>query len=1389
MAPARALAALALLIAAVLATSSLFAPPAAHAQDPPDSVTLWTATMTAGVVSGGFGGDVSGFGKGVTGSLSDATFTHNGTDYEVASLNSFLGMTLRLDPFPTDSAIAAWVVTADGNTYALADATVTTDNTNGDFFSWTNPAASWTDGETDTVTIKAQNSPAAGVPVIQTGAELLSATMTVAGRGNIRGYASGLVGALSTTTFTLGGDTYTVSELLWDEAVGRFSARLDKEIPAAFVLMAGDAVFSSADANAVLDAGFYYYGWNVSGAIPWSPGDPVSVALNLPVQTPAVGTTLFVGLSGITDTNGLSSATYTYQWVHDDNGTETVILGATGDTLATVADDAGKSLRVKVSFSDDDGFSEGPLTSAPVLVNSPASGAPVIYDGAELLSATLTVASHSGNVGYIQTQGGSLSTTAFSSVGETFTVTGLFWNGATPGDLTLRTDKTIPHDFVLTAGSEDFPSADAFQAIAGLDETYLWRNTSNISWAVSDTVPITLSLAGQPPQVDRALDLDTSLIADANGFDASTFDYQWLRVDGEDETEIGGATSQTYTPAAADAGKALKVKVSFTDDDGFAEERASAASTIVNSPAAGAPVILAYSELLSSTMTVANVSGLLGYSDTLGGSLSQATFTSGGDTYTVKQLAWDTLSPGTLTLGLDKESPHAFVLTTGSATFSSADATASQTPTGIYNYVWSSTAISWAVNDTVSVALNLPVQTPAVGTTLFVDLSGITDTNGLSSATYTYQWVHDDNGTETVILGATGDTLATVADDAGKSLRVKVSFTDDDGFSEQVVSDATPLVNSPASGAPVILTGDEFFNSTLTVGSVDQFRGLFGSYGVLTPWTLTPGGETYTVTHLYWDGNVQGSLNLTLDKKIPHPFVLTAGDVVFSSADAFETPTMTSHNYTWATGGAISWAENDTVTITLDFAGQPPVAGVDLDISLSDIADANGFDASTFDYQWLRVDGEDETEIGGATSQTYTPVAADAGKALKVKVSFTDDDGFAEERASAASTVVNDPAAGPSAIQGGTELWTGTMETVSFFGSVGFSKNVAGSISTSTFTLGSDTYNVTQLAWDGTSLFLTCDNEFSHTFVMKTGDAVFFSADASVAQSLRLRTYSWDSSGAISWSGGDTVTAVLYALEPAPEVGGTAIADLSGISDANGVDASTLTYQWVRDDNGDETEIDGATSSTYMPVAEDGGKHLRVVVSFSDNDEFAEGPLTSAPALVNRPAEGAPLISTMGVGAQIFAESMTVGGTGRLGYSDGEYGVLITSFNADSVTYSLGELRWDGNDPGILTFGLDKELPGSFVLTAGTATFSSAAAFRNADDGNEIYRWNTSGDISWMNGDTVPVALNRTAPPVVGQTLPVDLSGISEKTRDAPTRRRATVTSHWPSRVVTRHGT
>ena len=78
-------------------------------------------------------------------------------------------------------------------------------------------------------------------------------------------------------------------------------------------------------------------------------------------------------------------------------------------------------------------------------------------------------------------------------------------------------------------------------------------------------------------QVGETLTAATSGIGDADGLANATFSYQWLA----GGSDISGATGSAYTPVAGEVGKAIKVRVSFTDDAGNAEALTSAATAAV----------------------------------------------------------------------------------------------------------------------------------------------------------------------------------------------------------------------------------------------------------------------------------------------------------------------------------------------------------------------------------------------------------------------------------------------------------------------------------------------------------------------------------------------------------------------------------------------------------------------------------------------------------------------------------------------------------------------------------------------------------------------------------------------------------------------------------------
>ena len=97
--------------------------------------------------------------------------------------------------------------------------------------------------------------------------------------------------------------------------------------------------------------------------------------------------------------------------------------------------------------------------------------------------------------------------------------------------------------------------------------------------------------------------------------------------------------------------------------------------------------------------------------------------------------------------------------------------------------------------------------TAQVGETLTADMSGIADADGLSGESFTYQWVSSDGTTATDIEKATGSTYTLIAADQGRSVKVRVTFTDDGGNEETLTSAPTePVWGDGLPGAPRNLT-------------------------------------------------------------------------------------------------------------------------------------------------------------------------------------------------------------------------------------------------------------------------------------------------------------------------------------------------------------------------------------------------------------------------------------------------------------------------------------------------------------------------------------------------------------------------------------------------------
>ena len=161
--------------------------------------------------------------------------------------------------------------------------------------------------------------------------------------------------------------------------------------------------------------------------------------------------------------------------------------------------------------------------------------------------------------------------------------------------------------------------------------------------------------------------------------------------------------------------------------------------------------------------------------------------------------------------------------------------------------------------------------TPQVGETLTASTSAIDDADGLTSVSYEYQWMAGASD----IYGATGSTYTLTASEQGKTIQVRVTFTDDADNEETLTSAATETVAAKPNNAPTGLpgiSGTPQVDQTLTADTspIDDEDGLTNvsySYQWIAGGTDIDGatGSTYTLTTSEQGQTIQVRVTFTDD--------------------------------------------------------------------------------------------------------------------------------------------------------------------------------------------------------------------------------------------------------------------------------------------------------------------------------------------------------------------------------------------------------------------------------------------------------------------------------------------------------------------------------------------
>ena len=142
-------------------------------------------------------------------------------------------------------------------------------------------------------------------------------------------------------------------------------------------------------------------------------------------------------------------------------------------------------------------------------------------------------------------------------------------------DSAVSADQTVTVSYTRGEASKSIKHAKRGSGHFAADLTD--RAVTNVTNSPATGVPIITGTA----QVSETLTADTSGIADADGLNNATFNYQWIANDGSSDSDITGATNSTYTLVGADEGKTIKVRVIFADDSDNDETLTSNATAAV----------------------------------------------------------------------------------------------------------------------------------------------------------------------------------------------------------------------------------------------------------------------------------------------------------------------------------------------------------------------------------------------------------------------------------------------------------------------------------------------------------------------------------------------------------------------------------------------------------------------------------------------------------------------------------------------------------------------------------------------------------------------------------------------------------------------------------------
>jgi hypothetical protein len=520
--------------------------------------------------------------------------------------------------------------------------------------------------------------------------------------------------------------------------------------------------------------------------------------------------------STLADADGLG--TLHYQWQRD-SGSGYTNVGADQATYTLGDVDVGSTVRVVVSYTDQQGTAESSTSSATAAiaaVNDAPSGSAAVTGTAtedQVLTAVSTLADVDGL--------GTLHYQWQHDVGSGFVNVGADQATYTLGDADVGGTVRVVISYTDGQGFANSATSSATPAIANIDDPHTGGA------AVSGTAA--------EDQVLTAV----STLADADGL--GTLHYQWQHDVGSGFVNVG-ADQSTYTLGDADIGGVVRVVISYTDQQGTAESATSTATTAItaanDAPTGGVSVTGTATEdqiLTADTSTLADSDGL--------GTL---------------HYQWQhNVGSGFVNVGADQ------------TTYTLGDPDVGGTVRVVVSYT-DGQGFSNSVTSSATAAIANVNDVPTGGVTITGTLTqgrALTAANTLADAdglgAITYQW--QENGSD--IVGATGTTLLLGAAEVGKTITAVAHYTDLHGTAEAVSSGATSAILADVDAPTVVSFNPTDDNTAVSVGADISFTFdetvVAGSGHIILETMTGTIVETYDVTAS--SNLVFGGVTLTID--------------------------------------------------------------------------------------------------------------------------------------------------------------------------------------------------------------------------------------------------------------------------------------------------------------------------------------------------------------------------------------------------------------------------------------------------------------------------------------------------------------------------------------------